>query len=46
MLVTRRLNLRAFSLSDKETMIHLLSDTDFMAYSPTGVMTISQAEHI
>ncbi|WP_198437414.1 GNAT family N-acetyltransferase [Moritella sp. F3] len=44
MLVTRQLNLRAFSLSDKETMIHLLSDTDFMAYSPTGVMTISQAE--
>jgi RimJ/RimL family protein N-acetyltransferase len=44
MLLTKRLNLRAFSLSDKETIIGLLSDMDFMVYSPTGVMTRSQAE--
>ncbi|MBU2707116.1 GNAT family N-acetyltransferase [Zooshikella marina] len=45
MLQTKRLKLRQFVENDKPTVIGLLKNPDFMAYSPTGAMTDSQAEH-
>lgn len=45
MLQTKRLKLRQFVENDKPTVIGLLKNSDFMAYSPTDAMTHSQAEH-
>ncbi|SGY87584.1 Acetyltransferase, GNAT family protein [Moritella viscosa] len=44
MLLTERLILRKFVEGDKDTVVTLLSNADFMAYSPTGAMSQSQAE--
>ena len=44
MLLTERLKLRPFLESDKDTVVILLKNADFMAYSPTGVMNQFQAE--
>ncbi|EGU61156.1 acetyltransferase (GNAT) family protein [Vibrio nigripulchritudo ATCC 27043] len=44
MIKSARLELRKFIPNDKEPMLSLLQDKDFMAFSPTGVMTKQQAE--
>jgi len=38
MLFTKRLKLRMFVESDKDAVVTLLKNADFMAYSPTGAM--------
>ena len=44
MLLTERLLLRKFVGRDKDAVVTLLKNADFMAYSPTGAMSQSQAE--
>ncbi|QUM81519.1 GNAT family N-acetyltransferase [Moritella sp. 5] len=44
MLLTERLILRRFVEGDKDTVVTLLNNADFMAYSPTGTMSQYQAE--
>ena len=44
MLLTERLILRKFVEGDKDIVVTLLNNADFMAYSPTGTMSQSQAE--
>ncbi len=44
MIQTDRLTLRKFNLNDKELVVALLKDADFMSYSPTGAMNQEQAE--
>jgi [ribosomal protein S5]-alanine N-acetyltransferase len=44
MIETPRLLLRKFEPSDRESVVELLKNSDFMAYSPTGAMDHEQAE--
>ncbi len=44
MLQTKRLELRKFHPQDRELMLLLLQDAEFMAFSPNGAMTAEQAE--
>lgn len=43
MIQTEHLSLRQFNFDDKESVISLLKDADFMAFSPTGAMSQEQA---
>ncbi|MCZ4371651.1 GNAT family N-acetyltransferase [Vibrio diazotrophicus] len=44
MIQTERLELRKFHPQDRELMLPLLQDAEFMAFSPNGAMTAEQAE--
>ncbi len=44
MIKTEHLELRKFTQRDRDEVIMLLQDTDFMAFSPTGGMSCEQAE--
>jgi len=44
MIQTERLELRKFTQQDRDLMLPLLQNADFMAFSPTGAMTKEQAE--
>ncbi len=44
MLQTEHLELRKFTQQDRESMLPLLQDAEFMAFSPNGAMTAEQAE--
>ncbi|QSX36539.1 GNAT family N-acetyltransferase [Shewanella sedimentimangrovi] len=44
MIETPRLLLRKFEPSDRESVVELLRNSEFMAYSPTGAMSYEQAE--
>ncbi len=44
MLQTKHLELRKFTPQDRESMLPLLQNADFMAFSPTGAMNAEQAE--
>ncbi len=44
MIQTEHLELRKFNPQDRESMLPLLQNAEFMAFSPTGAMNAEQAE--
>ncbi len=44
MIKTEHLELRQFTQRDRDEVVVLLQDADFMAFSPTGGMSSEQAE--